>query len=80
MVDGFVTLAHIGPGQVGQPLTGTPWYNDAASAIGAPSLNLPLLAVEDAPLGVQFAGFEHHDVDALAYARWLLAAGNESST
>jgi hypothetical protein len=26
---------------------------------------------------VQFAGFEHHDLDALAYARWLLAAGNE---
>ena len=40
-VDGFITLAHIGPGQRGLPLVGTPWYNDASSAIGAPTFNLP---------------------------------------
>jgi Asp-tRNA(Asn)/Glu-tRNA(Gln) amidotransferase A subunit family amidase len=72
-VDGFVTLAHIGPGQVGQPPTGTPWYNDASSAIGAPALNLPLLAVEGLPLGVQLVGFEHRDTETLALARWLLS-------
>jgi Asp-tRNA(Asn)/Glu-tRNA(Gln) amidotransferase A subunit family amidase len=71
-VDGFITLAHIGPGQVGQPPTGTPWYNDASSAIGAPALNLPLLAVEGLPLGVQLVGFEHRDTETLALARWLL--------
>jgi Asp-tRNA(Asn)/Glu-tRNA(Gln) amidotransferase A subunit family amidase len=71
-VDGFITLAHIGPGQVGQPPTGTPWYNDASSAIGAPALNLPLLAVDGLPLGVQLAGFEHRDMETLAVARWLL--------
>ena len=37
-LDGFVTLAHIGPGQSGQPALGTPWYNDASSAIGAPTV------------------------------------------
>jgi Asp-tRNA(Asn)/Glu-tRNA(Gln) amidotransferase A subunit family amidase len=79
-VDGFVTLAHIGPGQVGQPPAGTPWYNDASSAIGAPSLNLPLLSIDDVPLGVQFAGFEHRDVDALAHARWLLEAGSPTGS
>ena len=72
-VDGFITLAHIGPGQVGQPPTGTPWYNDASSAIGAPALNLPLLAVDGLPLGVQLVGFEHCDTETLAVARWLLS-------
>jgi Asp-tRNA(Asn)/Glu-tRNA(Gln) amidotransferase A subunit family amidase len=72
-VDGFITLAHIGPGQKGQPQGGTPWYNDASSAIGAPTFGLPLLAVEDVPLGVQVMGFEHRDDDLAAIARWLLA-------
>jgi Asp-tRNA(Asn)/Glu-tRNA(Gln) amidotransferase A subunit family amidase len=73
-VDGFITLAHIGPGQLGHPKGGTPWYNDASSAIGAPSFNLPLLAVEDVPLGVQLMGFEGRDEDLVAQARWLLEA------
>lgn len=72
VVDGFVTLAHIGPGQVGQPQIGTPWYNDASSAIGAPSINLPLLAVDGVPLGVQLMGFEHRDAEMLAIGRWLM--------
>jgi Asp-tRNA(Asn)/Glu-tRNA(Gln) amidotransferase A subunit family amidase len=73
-VDGFITLAHIGPGQKGQPRGGTPWYNDASSAIGAPSFNLPLLAAEGVPLGVQIMGFEGGDEDLAAIARWLLTA------
>jgi Asp-tRNA(Asn)/Glu-tRNA(Gln) amidotransferase A subunit family amidase len=73
-VDAFITLAHIGPGQKGQPSVGTPWYNDASSAIGAPTLNLPLLSVEGAPLGVQLMGFEGDDADLVAVARWILEA------
>ena len=73
-VDGFITLAHIGPGQKGQPAVGTPWYNDASSAIGAPTFNLPLLAVEDVPLGVQIMGFEAGDATLAAHARWVLEA------
>lgn len=78
-VDGFVTLAHIGPGQEGQPEMGTPWYNDASSAVGAPTANLPLLAVDGLPLGVQLMGFEHRDADMIAIARWLLARGGAAS-
>jgi Asp-tRNA(Asn)/Glu-tRNA(Gln) amidotransferase A subunit family amidase len=74
-VDAFIAPAHIGPGQTGQPKTGTPWYNDASSAIGAPSMNLPLLAVDGLPVGVQLAGFEHRDSDLVAMSRWLLATG-----
>jgi Asp-tRNA(Asn)/Glu-tRNA(Gln) amidotransferase A subunit family amidase len=73
-VDGFVTLAHIGPGQLGQPCGGTPWYNDASSAIGAPTYGLPVLTVEGLPLGIQIMGFEGGDEDLAAMARWLLDA------
>jgi Asp-tRNA(Asn)/Glu-tRNA(Gln) amidotransferase A subunit family amidase len=73
-VDGFITLAHIGPGQLGQPVVGTPWYNDASSAIGAPTFNLPLLSVEGVPLGVQIMGFEGEDERLAAIARMLLEA------
>jgi Asp-tRNA(Asn)/Glu-tRNA(Gln) amidotransferase A subunit family amidase len=74
-VDGFVTLAHVGAGQLGQPEIGTPWYNDASSAIGAPTMNLPLLTTEGLPLGVQIMGFEGQDAAMVAVARWLLAQG-----
>jgi Asp-tRNA(Asn)/Glu-tRNA(Gln) amidotransferase A subunit family amidase len=70
-IDGFVTLAHIGPGQVGRPEIGTPWYNDASSAIGAPTMNLPLLAIDGLPLGVQLMGFEHRDTEMVGFGRWL---------
>jgi Asp-tRNA(Asn)/Glu-tRNA(Gln) amidotransferase A subunit family amidase len=73
-VDGFITLGHIGPGQKGHPKGGTPWYNDASSAIGAPTLNLPLLAIDGVPLGIQLMGFEGRDEDLAAMARWLLEA------
>ncbi len=73
-VDGFITLAHIGPGQLGQPRGGTPWYNDASSAIGAPTFGLPLLAVDDVPLGIQIMGFAGEDEDLAAVAHALLGA------
>jgi len=73
-VDGFITLAHIGPGQVGQPKAGTPWFNDASSAIGAPTYSLPVLTVEQLPLGIQIMGFEGQDPDLTAIARWILLA------
>ena len=73
-VDAFISPAHIGPGQTGHPKGGTPWYNDASSAIGAPSYNLPLLAVDSVPLGVQLMGFEHGDTELTSTARWLTEA------
>jgi len=78
-VDGFITLAHIGPGQLGHPKGGTPWYNDASSAVGAPTFSLPLLAVEDVPLGIQLMGFEGQDEDLAAQARWFLEAFGSST-
>jgi Asp-tRNA(Asn)/Glu-tRNA(Gln) amidotransferase A subunit family amidase len=54
------------------PAVGTPWYNDPSSAIGAPTLSLPLLEVENVPLGVQVMGFEGEDYALVAMARWIL--------
>ena len=71
-VDGFITLAHIGPGQLGHPKAGTPWYNDASSAIGVPTLSLPVLTVDGLPLGVQLMGFEYEDAELVAMARWII--------
>lgn len=78
-VDAFLTLAHIGPGQRGLPAVGTPWYNDASSAIGAPTFGLPVLAVDGLPLGVQLMGFEGQDELLTAHARWLLEAFGSSA-
>ncbi|MSQ73495.1 MAG: amidase [Betaproteobacteria bacterium] len=74
-VDGFITLAHIGPGQIGLPPLGTPWYNDASSVIGAPAWNLPLLVADGVPLGVQLMGYEHGDEELAGIARWMLDWG-----
>jgi Asp-tRNA(Asn)/Glu-tRNA(Gln) amidotransferase A subunit family amidase len=70
-VDGFIAPAHIGPGQIGSPALGTPWYNDASSAIGAPSFSLPLLRVDELPVGIQIVGFSGHDAHLTGIARWL---------
>jgi Asp-tRNA(Asn)/Glu-tRNA(Gln) amidotransferase A subunit family amidase len=78
-VDAFMTLAHIGPGQRGLPLVGTPWFNDASSAIGAPTFSLPVLAVDGLPLGVQLMGFEGEDERLTAHSRWLLESLHSST-
>jgi Asp-tRNA(Asn)/Glu-tRNA(Gln) amidotransferase A subunit family amidase len=46
-------------------------FNEASSILGAPAINLPLLAVDRAPLGVQLLGRWHEDEPLTAAARWL---------
>jgi Asp-tRNA(Asn)/Glu-tRNA(Gln) amidotransferase A subunit family amidase len=38
-----------------------------------PAISLPLLAVEDAPLGVQLQGHSNRDEAVCAVGRWLSA-------
>jgi len=40
----------------------------ASSATSAPTLNLPLVALDGMPLGVQLMGFEGQEVDLTAMA------------
>jgi Asp-tRNA(Asn)/Glu-tRNA(Gln) amidotransferase A subunit family amidase len=68
--DGFITLSSPGPGPIGMD-QGSAVFNEASSILGAPAVNLPLLAVDQVPLGVQLLGRWHEDDRLTAVARWL---------
>ena len=68
--DGFITLSSPGPGPIGMD-QGSAIFNEASSILGAPAINLPLLAVDRAPLGIQLLGGWHGDERLTAVARWL---------
>jgi Asp-tRNA(Asn)/Glu-tRNA(Gln) amidotransferase A subunit family amidase len=50
---------------------GSAIFNEASSILGAPAINLPLLAVDAAPLGIQLLGGWHGDERLTGVARWL---------
>jgi Asp-tRNA(Asn)/Glu-tRNA(Gln) amidotransferase A subunit family amidase len=50
---------------------GSAIFNEASSVLGVPAINLPLLSVDDAPLGVQLLGAAHGDERLTAIARWI---------
>jgi Asp-tRNA(Asn)/Glu-tRNA(Gln) amidotransferase A subunit family amidase len=68
--DGFITLSSPGPGPIGTD-QGSAIFNEASSVLGAPAINLPLLAVDAAPLGIQLLGRWQSDERLTAIARWL---------
>ncbi len=68
--DGFITLSSPGPGPIGMD-QGSAIFNEASSILGAPAINLPLLGVDDVPLGVQLLGAHHGDEQLTATARWI---------
>jgi Asp-tRNA(Asn)/Glu-tRNA(Gln) amidotransferase A subunit family amidase len=68
--DGFITLSSPGPGPIGMD-QGSAIFNEASSVLGAPAINLPLLAIDHAPLGVQLLGRWNGDEPLVAAARWL---------
>ena len=59
-----------GPGPIGMD-QGSAIFNEASSVIGAPAINLPLLSVDEVPLGIQLLGPWHGDERLTAVARWL---------
>jgi len=69
-VDGFISLSSPGPGPIGMD-QGSAIYNEGSSVMGIPAISLPLLAVEDAPLGVQIQGATHADEALTATGRWI---------
>ena len=68
--DAFVTLSSPGPGPVGMD-QGSAVFNEGSSVLGAPAISLPLLAVEDAPVGVQILGQFDGDERLAAIGRWI---------
>jgi Asp-tRNA(Asn)/Glu-tRNA(Gln) amidotransferase A subunit family amidase len=83
-VDGVISLSSAGPapqwaGDVpGEELvvwpTGDPAFGTPSSLLGAPAVNLPLMAVHRLPLGVQLMGQPGTDARVVAMARWLAEA------
>jgi Asp-tRNA(Asn)/Glu-tRNA(Gln) amidotransferase A subunit family amidase len=68
--DGFITLSSPGPGPIGID-QGSAIYNESSSIIGMPAISLPLLRVEEMPLGVQIQGAMDHDEELTAVGRWI---------
>lgn len=68
--DAMITLPSPGPGPIGID-QGSAIYNEASSIIGMPAISLPLLTVEDVPLGVQLQGVRDRDEELTAAARWI---------
>ena len=69
--DGFVTLNAVGPAPEGMPV-GNTVYGEQSSVLGIPALNMPLLAQDGMPLGVQLLGYFRQDVELIAIAHWIL--------
>lgn len=71
--DAFVTLNQIAAAPVGIPV-GNVVYGEGSTLLRAPALNLPLLAHEDMPLGIQVMGYYRRDFDLTAVGHWILHA------
>lgn len=70
--DGFLTLAASGPAPIGLHHTSSLRFLTHATFLGLPAFSLPLLGVDDLPLGVQLSGKPQTDGTLCAIAAWLM--------
>ena len=68
--DAFITLSSPGPGPVGID-QGSAVFNEGSSVIGMPALSLPLMAVDNVPVGIQILGQFDEDERLTAIGRWI---------
>ena len=81
LADGFITLSSIGIAPIwkgdieGEPLnrrpTGDVDFNAPASGLGCPAVNVPLMAINGMPLGLQVMGQRDDDAATIAISRWI---------
>ena len=77
--DAFVTLSCPGPAPVKedgpdvQNPTGDMVFNAPSSMLFAPAINLPLMAIDGMPMGVQVMGQQGEDARIAGFARWMLS-------
>ncbi len=69
--DATVTLSATGPAPIGIASTGDPSFVAPGSLLGVPAISLPLLTVEDLPVGLQLMGFLDQDAPLIGVARWV---------
>ena len=68
--DGFITLSGPGIAPSGDDV-GNPVFNEPSSLLGVSAMNLPLLALNGMPLGVQLLGYRDRDYTLTGHARWI---------
>jgi Asp-tRNA(Asn)/Glu-tRNA(Gln) amidotransferase A subunit family amidase len=66
--DAVVTLSAADVAPVGLQSTGDPAFALPSSFLGVPSLSLPLMQIDNLPLGLQLIGFAHQDAQLMAHA------------
>lgn len=70
-LDGFITMASTGPAPVGLDNTGDRTFLSPWSVVGGPAFSLPLMEVDNLPVGLQLMGFYANDADLAAVAAWI---------
>jgi Asp-tRNA(Asn)/Glu-tRNA(Gln) amidotransferase A subunit family amidase len=70
LADACVTLCSQGAAPIGMSV-GNPVFADVSSNLLGPAIALPLLVVEDLPLGVQLVGLPDGDFKLAQHAQWL---------
>jgi Asp-tRNA(Asn)/Glu-tRNA(Gln) amidotransferase A subunit family amidase len=61
-----------GPAPLGLQSTGNPIFSTVWTYLGVPAISLPLLEVDNMPLGAQLVGPRRDDARLLRTARWLV--------
>ena len=83
LADGLISVSSVGPAPPMTNMakdsgithtTGLPNFNAPTSVLGAPTITLPLLAVDALPVGVQLIGQMHADAALAALAAWIRGA------
>ena len=81
LADGIITLSCPGPAPIwdgdqdtshliSRP-TGDPVFNFASSILGAPCVTIPMLSVDNLPVGIQIIGQREQDYLATSLAKWI---------
>jgi Asp-tRNA(Asn)/Glu-tRNA(Gln) amidotransferase A subunit family amidase len=68
----ILTPAAAGPAHKGLGTTGNPIFNGMWTYLGVPAVTLPLLEIDNLPMGVQLIGARRNDGRVLRAARWLV--------
>jgi Asp-tRNA(Asn)/Glu-tRNA(Gln) amidotransferase A subunit family amidase len=81
LCDAVISLSSPGPAPVWDPAdettpapTGDYVFNAPSSALGAPAVNIPLLAVNGLPVGIQLLGQAQDDARIVGLAGWFSGA------
>jgi len=72
LADALIALSCPGPAPLGLGSTGNAIFNAATSMLHCPAVTVPILAVDNMPVGVQVVGQRHMDARVAGIARWLL--------